>query len=160
MKLYEISYEICETLPQCSRSSSWKELSSSWISSGQGQSSPALKFNRMLICRRQTNRAIRLEEQRIQKGIQTRCFREQEGTWKEGEMSKQACERISKKDVSMQRGEHHYYSESHSTAELLMQSPAVSTHMGFSDSICLIDAKKNVSWSHSLETIWMTNHFK
>lgn len=43
-------------VPQCSRNSSWKELSSSWISSGQGQSSPALKFNSMLICRKQTNK--------------------------------------------------------------------------------------------------------
>ena len=61
-------------VPQCSRNSSWKEMSSSWISSGQGQSSPALKFNRMLICWKPTNKAIRLEELRLGEENTKICF--------------------------------------------------------------------------------------
>lgn len=40
-------------VPQCRRSSLWNSYSSSWISSGQGQSSPILKFSSMLICVRE-----------------------------------------------------------------------------------------------------------
>lgn len=55
-------------------------MSSSWISSGQGQSSPALKFNRMLICREQKISKIRRAESREGNKNKTRnLFRKHKG---------------------------------------------------------------------------------
>lgn len=134
-------------LPQCSRNSSWKELSSSWISSGQGQSSPALKFNRMLICRKERGKKmIRLEELRLGKGIEKNVL---ESMRDNNHCFTQVWERMNKRRMGKQsvgerqKGQQHYYSETHSAAGLLMWSPVANAYMGFSDRVCLISADRH-----------------
>lgn len=117
MNIYEPKELSSWTVPQCSRSSSWKELSSSWISSGQGQSSPALKFNRMLICRKKTNNTFR----RAQSGDGNikMCLKEQEGRGerrRNAQTSTQWCEGMNNSRMGIQKGKHHYYSHYYLTS--------------------------------------------
>lgn len=130
------------TLPQWRRNSSWKELSSSWISSGQGQSSPALKFNRMLIYTKQTNRTITAETGKGSVKNSLRRWEERGEGGRNKQTSTQACERMNKRRMA-HREDSTIIILSHTTAVLLMESPAVSAHMGFSDAICLINAERN-----------------